>query len=136
MRLRHPIKLPQNNLTQDERLFIREIQEYLRLLSFHDRALLEINVDGIYGPDTHRAVQQFQRQYHMDATGVMNRVTWELLFAAYRAVLDPSFPPQPPLAGDEADREPEWNISRNDNTDTAMENDMNRTMETQPNRVG
>lgn len=104
--MRHPIKLPPNDITRDERLYIREIQEYLRLLSFHERDLLEINVDGIYGPTTRQAVRQFQRQFRMDESGVMNRVTWDLLFHAYRAVLDPSFPPQPPLPP-EKEEEPE-----------------------------
>lgn len=132
--MRHPIKLPQNDLTQDERMFIREIQEYLRLLSFHDRALLELNVDGIYGPHTRQAVEQFQRQYRMDVTGIMDRITWELLFAAYRAALNSSFPSQPPLAENQPDQDTD--INTNLSTDTSWENDTNDTMETQPNRVG
>ena len=35
----------------------------------------------------------------------MTRVTWDLLFHAYRAVLDPSFPP-PPLPPEEEEPAP------------------------------
>lgn len=94
--MRHPINLPPNNLMHDESLYIREIQEYLRYLSFYDPELLEIGVDGIFGPQTTQAVELFQRQFRMDQTGRVDRVTWNLIYTLYLAALAPDFRPLPP----------------------------------------
>ncbi len=85
--MRHPIDLPPNNLLFDQSLYIRELQEYLRYLSFYDASLPEIGVDGIYGRETAEAVAAFQELYQMDPTGRVDRVTWDLIYALYRAIL-------------------------------------------------
>lgn len=94
--MRHPINLPLNNLMFDESLFVREAQEYLRYLSFYDAALIEVGVDGVFGPVTTRAVEQFQRQFRIQPTGRLDIVTWELLYAMYLAALAPDVQPLPP----------------------------------------
>ena len=94
--MRHPIKLPPNNLMHDDRMYIREIQEYLRYLSFYDPELLEINVDGVFGPETTRAVRLFQNQFRITPTGRIDLITWNLLYTLYLAALNPEFTPLPP----------------------------------------
>lgn len=93
--MRHPIRIPDNDITQveDEQIYIREVQEYLRFLSFTNNALMEIGVDGIFGPETIQAVQLFQRQSQMEETGQVDRLTWDLIYASYLVALDSSIPP-------------------------------------------
>ena len=43
-----------------------------------------IPVDGVYGPQTQRVVDQFQHQKHLDNDGIVGPATWE---AAWRAVV-------------------------------------------------
>lgn len=96
--MRHPIQTPDNDITQseDEQIYIREIQEYLRFLSFTNNALMEIGVDGIFGPETIQAVQLFQRQSQMEETGQVDRPTWDLIYASYLVALGSSIPPLVP----------------------------------------
>lgn len=96
--MRHPIQIPDNDITQaeDERIYIREVQEYLRFLAFNNNALMEIGVDGIFGPETIQAVQLFQRQSQMEETGQVDRPTWDLIYASYIVALDSSIPPLDP----------------------------------------
>lgn len=93
--MRHPINLPPNNIMYDRPLYIREIQEYLRYLSFYDTGIPEIGVDGIFGPETTEAVRQFQRWFEIEQTGRVDRATWDLLYARYIAALSPDFLPLP-----------------------------------------
>jgi peptidoglycan hydrolase-like protein with peptidoglycan-binding domain len=43
-----------------------------------------IPVDGVYGPQTQRVVDEFQHQKHLDNDGIVGPRTWE---AAWRAVV-------------------------------------------------
>jgi len=78
----------------DASLYVREIQEYLRYLSFYNPLLIEINVDGIYGPETEQAVRLFQRSHRMEETGRVNRPTWDMICAEYEAALKQPTPPR------------------------------------------
>lgn len=57
----------------------REIQEYLRTLSFQDARLIPVTVDGIYGAETEDAVKIFQRFYGLPSTGEVDTTTWSAL---------------------------------------------------------
>lgn len=94
--MRHPITLPPNNLLEDERIYIREVQEHLRYLGFFDPILPEVGIDGIFGESTAEAVRQFQRWFDIEQTGVVDRATWELLYARYLAALAGILLPPPP----------------------------------------
>lgn len=55
------------------------VQRYLRALHLAGEPIPLINPDGIYGPETRRAVEAFQRLYGLPVTGRVDFATWELL---------------------------------------------------------
>lgn len=67
-----------------ERQPIRELQGYLRLLSEEYPRIPQLKRDGIFGPLTTEAVQEFQRQFEMEATGIVDFATWDQIFRAYQ----------------------------------------------------
>lgn len=68
---------------QNEREAIRNIQRYLRQLSYHDESINTVPIDGIWESDTSRAVASFQRNNNLPVTGTVDRATWDKLKAAY-----------------------------------------------------
>lgn len=44
-------------------------------------------IDGIFGPQTREAVQAYQRMMGQEATGVVDRATWNALVSTYQSVL-------------------------------------------------
>ena len=66
-----------------ERQAIMDIQRYLRQLSLEDPAFARVAVDGIYGAETVRAVEEFQRLSGLEVTGRVDRITWDRLFEEY-----------------------------------------------------
>lgn len=41
--------------------------------------LLDINIDGYYGPDTQKAIKDFQEKHGLEVDGVTGKNTWETL---------------------------------------------------------
>lgn len=74
-----------------------ELQRYLRQLSFGEPTILPPPVDGIFDTRTADALQSFQRLKGLEATGIADANTWELLYADYRAALAANAPPRPVL---------------------------------------
>ena len=66
---------------------IRSLQTMLRVLAENDQRYLPIIPDGIYGPETVRAVSAFQRQHGLAVTGVTDQDTWEAIVAKYQPAL-------------------------------------------------
>ena len=62
---------------------IKEIQHYLRTLSFRNPGIASIVVDGIYGHDTAKAVSSFQELSSLTPTGKVDSLTWDTLVNAY-----------------------------------------------------
>ena len=62
---------------------VRNLQRYLRRLSYEDNNLQPIPIDGIFGDRTEEAVLEFQRMYGLPATGRADRRTFDLLFDEY-----------------------------------------------------
>ena len=52
---------------------VRELQEYLRLLSMTDERYPLLGVDGFFGPQTTEAVKIFQAQTDSPVTGTVQR---------------------------------------------------------------
>lgn len=73
---------------------VRNLQRYLRQLSYHDSNISSPPIDGIFEEDTARALREFQKAHGLPVTGVADRRTWELLYAAYRASLNRHTPPR------------------------------------------
>lgn len=62
---------------------IRSLQTMLRLIAENDPSHPNLIPDGIYGPDTVKAVTYFQRNHGLPPTGVTDLDTWEAIVAQY-----------------------------------------------------
>ena len=68
---------------ENEREAVRNLQRYLRQLSYFNEAIIEPPIDGIFGSDTEEALRAFQTLAGLPPTGRADRETFERLFAAY-----------------------------------------------------
>lgn len=66
---------------------IRSLQTMLRVIAEDDPTHVRIVPDGIYGPETVRAVSHFQRRHGLPVTGVTDQNTWETVVAVYEPAL-------------------------------------------------
>ena len=62
---------------------VRELQYLLLFLSQFDEAVRPVAADGIFGPETRAAVEDFQADAGLTVTGVVDRPTWELIYRRY-----------------------------------------------------
>ena len=62
---------------------IRNLQLYLRQLSFFDDALPQLPIDGVWGTETQQAVEIFQGENRLPVTGIVDRATWNAIYQAY-----------------------------------------------------
>ena len=79
----------QNN----EREAVRNIQRYLRRLSYTDPSIPPVPIDGIFGEATRASLMAFQRMSGLDESGVADRESWELLYKRYLAESEKYTPP-------------------------------------------
>ena len=63
---------------------IYELQTMLRLIAQTDGTIPLINPDGIFGPETERAVLAFQSNMGLPPTGIVDFGTWNAITNAYR----------------------------------------------------
>ena len=70
---------PENFIRQP----VRSLQTMLRVLQEQDPQYPKITPDGIYGPETSRAVALFQRSHGLPVTGVTDQPTWESIVSHY-----------------------------------------------------
>ena len=85
-----------NNTTAQsdiERNAIRNVQRYLRHLSFHSEEIDDLPIDGIWEKDTRQALIAFQRKHSIPATGVVDKNTWEILKEKYDESVAMNSPP-------------------------------------------
>lgn len=73
---------------------IRNLQRYLRQLSYDEERITRPPVDGIFESDTREALQNFQSIKGLPVTGTADQETWELLYASYRSSLASNSPPR------------------------------------------
>ena len=59
------------------------LQTYLRQLSYHDKDIPPVSIDGRYDSATADAVRAFQRKYDLAVNGEVDLATWELLKKKY-----------------------------------------------------
>ena len=64
---------------------ILELQTMLRLLAQTDSSIPLVNPDGIFGPETERAVLAFQSNMGLSPTGIVDFGTWTAITTAYRS---------------------------------------------------
>ena len=79
----------QNN----EREAVRNIQRYLRRLSYTEAAIPPVPIDGIFGEATRASLMAFQKMNGLDESGVADRESWELLYKRYLEVSERYTPP-------------------------------------------
>lgn len=58
-------------------LSVFKMQEYLNEIAAVNKCLRPIPIDGLYGPMTVTAVQQFQYLYDLKIDGIIGKVTWD-----------------------------------------------------------
>ena len=62
---------------------IRSLQTMLQVIAQNDPSYPEIIPDGIYGPETMRAVAAFQRKHMLPVTGITDLTTWETIVPVF-----------------------------------------------------
>lgn len=74
-------------LTASPREAVRNLQRYLRRLSYVYEDIPPVPVDGIFNDATRDSLIAFQRHAGIPITGMADEETWDLLYAAYLEVL-------------------------------------------------
>ena len=67
---------------------IRNLQTYLREISFYDSSIPRVPIDGLYDTDTRAAVLEFQRTRGLEASSNVDKETWDAIYDAYRGIVD------------------------------------------------
>ena len=73
--------------SQNKQGEIYELQTMLRLIAQTDNTIPLVNPDGIFGPETERAVLAFQSNVGLPPTGTVDFATWTAITNAYRLTL-------------------------------------------------
>ena len=73
--------------SQNKQGEIYELQTMLRLISQTDSTVPLVNPDGIFGPETERAVLAFQSNVGLPPTGTVDFATWTAITNSYRVIL-------------------------------------------------
>ncbi|MCL2300145.1 MAG: peptidoglycan-binding protein [Firmicutes bacterium] len=72
---------------------VRALQYYLDFIARFYPSMGSVAADGVFGPDTERALREFQRLYGLTVDGVAGRATHNALLEAYTALYN-SLPPE------------------------------------------
>lgn len=65
----------------DKGAAVYEIQSALRTMSRENSAICPMVVpDGLYGAETRIAVISFQKYMGIEETGIVNYITWQMIF--------------------------------------------------------
>ncbi len=62
---------------------IRNLQRYLRRVSYEDNRIIPVPIDGIFDDQTEEALLAFQEKMNLPKTGRADEKTWNLLFSEY-----------------------------------------------------
>lgn len=76
-----------------ERDATRDIQTYLRHLSFHSDTIGDLPIDGIWDSATRDALIAFQIEQGIEATGTVDRATYDILKREYERSVALNSPP-------------------------------------------
>ena len=72
---------------------VRDLQDALRILSREYPEIEPLQSDGVFGPETTRAVTQFQYRFDLPPTGTADAETWDALFLLANAITNARRPP-------------------------------------------
>jgi len=73
---------------------VRNLQRYLRQISYVDPDIPAVGIDGIFDMATREALTAFQVKNGLAGTGVADITTWELLYGTYLDALFGSSEPE------------------------------------------
>ncbi len=73
---------PDNDITNEERVYIEEIQRLLRNMEIQKNGVSNVPIDGVFGPESTKAVENFQQTYGLPLTGTVDRNTYDRLVEA------------------------------------------------------
>lgn len=76
-----------NDITTDYNDHVRELQQYLRVIRRERDGETDVPIDGRFGPLTTAAVRQSQEESGLPVDGVVDRATWEAIFAAAQEII-------------------------------------------------
>lgn len=77
---------------------VKELQKYLLEVSYATHGYPHLAIDGIFGEETRRGVSLFQRRNRLPVTGIVNRRTWQTLYAVYLSAIKTRIPAHKPHA--------------------------------------
>lgn len=66
---------------------VTELQYFLALISAFNESVRPVAIDGVFGANTRAAVEDFQFDYGLPVTGVVEIDTWRALYTTYRNLL-------------------------------------------------
>lgn len=83
---------------------VRNLQRYLRRLSYSYPSIRKVPIDGIFSEQTVLSLKEFQEEFDLPVTGIADALTWNTLFDEYlrlkqedsRLPLPDFFPSAPP----------------------------------------
>lgn len=70
--------------TGDTGVAVRELQYLLAFISAFNSSVRPVAIDGIFGSITKAATEDFQYDYGLPVTGIVNEVTWNAIYNTYR----------------------------------------------------
>ncbi len=79
--------IPNNDITTDLNDHVRELQQYLRVIRRERDGETDVPIDGRFGPLTTAAVRQSQEESGLPADGIVDRATWEAIFADAQRII-------------------------------------------------
>ncbi len=83
--------MPEDNYISNP---VMSIQSILRTVLFYDNDdISSLIPDGIYGPETTRAVKNFQEKHNLENSGVIDFNTWNVIIDEYKQTLKTYAPP-------------------------------------------
>ena len=74
---------------------IKNVQKYLRQLSFHNDDIRTVPIDGIWEEQTRASLTDFQKKHGLPVTGTVDRATFDLLKEEYNKSVALNSPPVP-----------------------------------------
>lgn len=88
---------PNPNLPTEEsaRMAVRNLQRFLRTLSYSIPEIPDVPIDGVFDSATREAVEAFQQLRELPVTGEADRATWDLIYLAYLDALFDASEPDP-----------------------------------------
>ena len=67
---------------------VRNLQRYLRTISFYDDRITRVPIDGIYDTDTRKAVSEFQATRELPVTGIVDKATFDMIFREFSKIVE------------------------------------------------